>query len=126
MRLADAVGELVDDQTILILQRRRHALAFDARDLEAEGHDQRGVHRSRRQRLEPRNDLFARRARPCATSCCRAHGVAVGGGVPTACGRTGSSPGSARPASAAGIGAAGWFVEPASGVAGRLEGRRRD
>ena len=57
--VADAVGELVDDQPILIRERRRHALAFDARDLEAERDDQRGVDRGRGQRLQPGEQLFA-------------------------------------------------------------------
>ena len=56
---ADAVGELVDDQPILIGERRRHALAFDAGHLEAERDDQRGVDRRRGQRLQPGEQLFA-------------------------------------------------------------------
>ena len=51
--VADAVGELVDDQPVLIGERRRHALAFDARHLEAERDDERGVDGGRGQRLEP-------------------------------------------------------------------------
>ena len=61
LRLADAVGELVDDQAILIGERRRHALAFDAGDLEAERDDQRGVDRGRGQRLQPGDELLRRR-----------------------------------------------------------------
>ena len=57
-RLADAVDELVDDQPILILERRRHALAFDARDLEPERDDEDGVDRRRHERLHPRHQLF--------------------------------------------------------------------
>ena len=66
--LADAIGELVDDQAILIGERRRHALAFDARDLEAERDDQRGVDRRRGQRLEPGDQLFADAARDARRS----------------------------------------------------------
>jgi hypothetical protein len=43
LRIADPVGELVDDEAILILQRRRHAHALDAGHLEAERDDQRRV-----------------------------------------------------------------------------------
>ena len=64
VRLADAVGELVDDQAILIRERRRHALAFDARDLEAERHDQRRVDGGRGQRLQPGDQLFGDAAAP--------------------------------------------------------------
>ena len=60
---ADAVRQLVDDQPILIGERRRHALAFDAGHLEAERDDQRGVDRRRGQRLEPGEQLFADPAR---------------------------------------------------------------
>ena len=52
------VGQLVDDQAILIRERRRHALAFDARDLEAERDDERRVDRRRGQRLQPGDQLF--------------------------------------------------------------------
>ena len=58
LRLADPIRQLVDDQAILIRERRRHALAFDARDLEAERHDQRGVDRGRGQRLQPGDHFF--------------------------------------------------------------------
>ena len=64
LRVADAVRELVDDQAILILQRRRHAHAFDARDLEAERDDQRGVDGGGRERLQPRDELFAEAVQP--------------------------------------------------------------
>ena len=40
---ADPVDELIDDQSILIGEGRRHALPFDARHLEAERDDQHGV-----------------------------------------------------------------------------------
>ena len=56
---AEPVGELVDDQPILIGQRRRHALALDARHLEAERDDQRGVDGRRDQRLHPGDQLVA-------------------------------------------------------------------
>ncbi len=59
LRIGEAIGELVDDQPILIGQRRRHALAFDPRDLEAERDDQRGVDRGRGQRLDPGDELVA-------------------------------------------------------------------
>src|SRR5262245_19051942 len=38
-RLADAIGEFIDDQPILILERRRHAEPLDAGDLESERDD---------------------------------------------------------------------------------------
>ena len=44
-RLADLVDQLVHDQAIVILERRRHAQPVDARDLKAERHDERGVDR---------------------------------------------------------------------------------
>ena len=56
-RRAQAVGQLVHDQAVLVGKRGRHALTFDAGDLEAEGHDERGVDGGRRQRLEPRHQL---------------------------------------------------------------------
>jgi hypothetical protein len=59
LRRGEAIAELVDDQPILIGQRRRHALAFDARDLEAERDDQRRVHGGRRERPDPREELVA-------------------------------------------------------------------
>ena len=52
-----SIGELVDDQAVLIGERGRHALAFDARHLESERDDERGVHGGREQRLEPRDEL---------------------------------------------------------------------
>src|SRR6185436_6157222 len=57
-RIADAIDGVIDDQAILVFERRRHAQAFHARDLEAEGDDQDGVHRRGDQRLDPRHDLF--------------------------------------------------------------------
>jgi hypothetical protein len=56
-RLTDAIYELVHDQPILVFERRRHALAFHARDLEAEGDDEHRVDGRRYQRLEPRHEL---------------------------------------------------------------------
>ena len=50
--------QLVDDQPILILERRRHALALDARHLEAERDDEDGVDGRRHQRLHPGDELF--------------------------------------------------------------------
>ena len=58
-RLADLVDQLVDDETIVILERRRHAQAVDTRDLEAERHDQHRVHDRDRQRLQARQNLAA-------------------------------------------------------------------
>ena len=58
-RVGQPVGQFVDDQPVLVGQRRRHALALDARDLEAEGHDERGVDRRREQRLHPGEHLVA-------------------------------------------------------------------
>src|SRR5262245_58365429 len=58
-RSAYPIDELVDDQAILIFQRRRHAQAFDSRDLEAEGDDQCCVYRGREQRLEPGKQFVA-------------------------------------------------------------------
>ncbi len=52
-RVADAVDQLVDDQPVLILQRRRHAEPLDTGDLESERHDENGVDRRREQRLDP-------------------------------------------------------------------------
>ena len=57
-RLADPVDQLVDDQPILILQRRRHALALDARDLKTERHDEHRVDGRRDQRLDPGDQLL--------------------------------------------------------------------
>ena len=42
-RLADLVHQLVDNEAIVIFERRRHALALDARHLESEGDDQGGI-----------------------------------------------------------------------------------
>ena len=58
MRLADAVRQLVDDEAVLVLERRRHALAFDSRDLEAERDDEDRVDRGRHERLHPGDELF--------------------------------------------------------------------
>src|SRR6185436_8257876 len=44
-RLADFVDELVDDQAIVIFERRRHAQAIDPRDLKTERDNQGGVDR---------------------------------------------------------------------------------
>ena len=56
-RNAPPIRQLVDDQPVLIRERRRHALAFDARDLKAERDDQRGVDGGRRQCLDPGDGL---------------------------------------------------------------------
>ncbi len=56
------IRELVDDQTILIMQRRGHALAFDASHLEAERHDERRVDGRRRERLQPGDELVGETA----------------------------------------------------------------
>ena len=76
-RIAELVDELVDDQPIVIFERRRHAQAVDARDLEAERDDQRGVDRRGEQRLHAGGN-FAADALPgiglCLVrrSCCNA------------------------------------------------------
>ncbi len=58
-RLADLVHQLVDDETIVILECGRHAQAVDTRDLEAERHDQHRVHDRHRQRLQAGQNLAA-------------------------------------------------------------------
>ena len=52
-----AIGELVDDEAVLIGERGRHALAFDTRHLETERDDQCRVHGGGEQGLEPRDQL---------------------------------------------------------------------
>ena len=64
LRVGEAIGELVDDQPILIGQRRRHALALDPRHLEAERDDERGVDGGGGQRLDPRDELVAPELEP--------------------------------------------------------------
>jgi hypothetical protein len=64
-RFAKLVDQLVDDQPVVILQRRRHAQAVDARDLKAERDDQRRVDRRGHERLEAGDDL-APHPLPCA------------------------------------------------------------
>jgi hypothetical protein len=59
LRIRKAVGELVDDQAILIGQGRRHALPFDARDLESKRDDQSGVDGGGGERFDPRHKLIA-------------------------------------------------------------------
>ena len=59
---SDPVGELVDDQAILVLERGRHALAFDPRNLEAEGHDQCRVDRGGGERLQPGDEFVGHAA----------------------------------------------------------------
>src|SRR4029453_1994379 len=56
--LANAIHELVHDQAILILEGWGHALPFDTRDLNAERHDQDGVHGCRDEGLHPGDELF--------------------------------------------------------------------
>src|SRR5205085_7378572 len=56
--LEDAVDRFVDDQPILILERRGHAQTFDASDLDAERHDQHRIDRGRDKRLHPRPQFF--------------------------------------------------------------------
>ena len=58
-RRAYPVHEFVDDQSVLILERRRHAEPLDARNLKAERDDERRVDRGREQCLEPRQQLVA-------------------------------------------------------------------
>ena len=69
-RLAELVDQLVDDQAIVILERRRHAQAVDARHLEAERDDERGVDGRRDQRLHAGDD-FLTGARPGRGPCGR-------------------------------------------------------
>ena len=57
--LEELVDGLVDDEPILILQRRLHALAFDPRHLKPEGNDEGGVYRRRREGLQPGHQLLA-------------------------------------------------------------------
>ena len=63
---ADADSRPVElaDEAILIGERRRHALAFHARDLESEGDDQRGVDRGGEERLEPGDELVFPHVQP--------------------------------------------------------------
>ena len=56
--LADAIDELVHDEPVLVFERRRHALALDARDLDAERDDEDGVDGGRGQRLHPGQQFF--------------------------------------------------------------------
>ncbi len=55
---AEPVNQLVDDQPVLVLEGRRHALSFDPRHLEPERHDERGVDRGRCQGADPGQQLF--------------------------------------------------------------------
>jgi hypothetical protein len=64
LRVIEAVGELVDDQAILVGQRGRHALPLDAGDLEAERHDERRVDGGRGQRLQPGDELLGDARQP--------------------------------------------------------------
>ena len=57
-RIAELVDQLVDDQPIVILERRRHAQAVDARDLKAERDDERGVDGGREQRLDAAHEVL--------------------------------------------------------------------
>ena len=73
--------QLVDDQPILILERRRHALAFDARHLEPERDDEDGVDGRRDERLDPGDELFLNlRERMPGLVRRRSGAVRVGGG----------------------------------------------
>ena len=62
--IAEPIRELVDDQPILILQRRRHAHAFHTRDLKAECNDERRVNGRGRQRFQPCDKFFAEAIEP--------------------------------------------------------------
>src|SRR5215510_3886938 len=64
-RIANLVDELVDDQAVVIFERRRHAEAVDAGHLEAERDDQRRVDRGGHQSFHARDD-FAPGANPDA------------------------------------------------------------
>src|SRR4051812_22547527 len=57
--LAELVHQLVDDQPVVILERRRHAQAVHPRHLKPERHDQRRIHGGGHQRLQSRHDLAA-------------------------------------------------------------------
>ena len=63
-RIREPVRQLVDDEPVLVLERRRHALALDARNLEAERDDERRVDGSRGERLEPREQALAETREP--------------------------------------------------------------
>src|SRR5687767_13779981 len=63
-RLADAIGQLVHDQAVLIGERRRHALPFDTGNLKAKGDDQGGVDGCRRERLEPGDEFVLQYVQP--------------------------------------------------------------
>ena len=65
----ESIGRLVDDQTILVLERWLHTLALDPSHLDAEGDDERGVDRGRRKRLEPREQLLTRAGEELGTLC---------------------------------------------------------
>ena len=56
---AELVHQLVDDQPVVVLERRRHAQAVDARHLDSKRDDQRGVNRSGQQRLDAGDDLVS-------------------------------------------------------------------
>ena len=62
-RLADAIHQLVDDEPVLIFERRRHAAALDACDLESEGDDQDGVDGRRQQRPDPGHEFVTHLAK---------------------------------------------------------------
>ena len=55
----ELVQRLVDDQPVLVLQRRLHAAALDPGHLEPEGDDEGRVDRGGRKGLDPRHDLLA-------------------------------------------------------------------
>ena len=55
----DLVDQLVDDQPIVVLERRGHAQPVDARHLDAKGHNQGGIHGSGDERLDAGHDLAA-------------------------------------------------------------------
>ena len=59
LRGDQAVHQLVDDEPILVFERRGHALALNACHLDAEGDDQRGVDGGRDDGLDPGDGLFA-------------------------------------------------------------------
>ncbi len=102
LRVVQPVGELVDDQPVLILERRDHALALDARDLEAERDDERRVDGGRHQRLEPGDELLAEPRSDCDQSRFFAAGVTA-----TGAGMAGADSMGARCGGSAGMNTAG-------------------
>ena len=83
-RLAQLVDQLVHDQTVVILERRGHAHPVDARDLDDEGDDQRGVDGSGQSVCTPTTV-----SRPILTHKLSRPGASAGG-APASVGRNGA------------------------------------